>query len=309
MIRNFPAEIVNEQAIQRHFEELIEKNSTLKQNVQRVKEKRRRRRTLSQESNAATTYALSVGALERGDTPVSISLRYGETKPTPNQLENKEKNTYNREGSEDTRDLLDGDWQMQDQETRETPKEKEKSGDTEFERNEALKSVDVEAMTGHDRNSTQQPREETETNHENETEHSKKPIVIAVHVAWEVREVLDAIETYKDIEDQLEHYKQEKRLRGYRPLIWFPPLTSLIGKVVYLVLHFNKIIEGILYGGARGKLDAIRELKRKKGEQIKQVELAKERALKARGTGIVFVTFSCSAIAKVSMDSAQVTTI
>jgi hypothetical protein len=137
---------------------------------------------------------------------------------------------------------------------------------------------------------------------ESEADHDKKkPHVVSVHVAWEVRDVLAALETYKDIDDQLDHYRQERMLRGHRPLVWFPPSSSLIEKLVYLVQHFSVIMEGVIYGGVRGRLDAIRELKRKKVEQKKEVAKAKQRARAARATGIVFVTFSSSAVAKVSI--------
>lgn len=311
MIRNFPAGIVSEAGIAKHFEELIETNVDLQRSVERVRAKRRRRRTLSLDSSRRhAAAAAAASAWARGD-----EFNDGEQDPQSADAtatadgESSDASSHNSrpkgrvsfyrfaagQGDED-RSLLDADGGSEAGEGRAEVSggQAEEQGATKLgwwaRHMERRKRRAEEALA--------RAREVSES--ESEPEHDKKkPSVVSVHVAWEVRDVLGALETYKDIDDQLDHYRQERMLRGQRPLVWFPPSSTLTEKLIYLVLHFGTIVEGIVYGGVRGRLDAIRELKRKKAEQKKEVARTKQRARAARATGIVFVTFSSSVVAKV----------
>lgn len=292
MIRNFPSEIVNSESIKKHFEELIETNPLLKQDVQRVKAKRKRRRTLSLEGQAAVASALAGLDLE-------VDLNKNQVNDEIMTPSTRQSGALNYEdlmgdGVSPQEDMQHDDMRPKDQTSEETSKGKEKDF------NELDKKIDI----NHDHDGLQHKAhsrsiKENVSESESEVEQVKKPTVVAVHVAWEVRDVLNAKATLEDIEDQLQHYRREKQLHGQRPLVWFPPASSLFAKLVYLFLHFTTIMEGILYGGARGRLDAIRELKRKKVQQESEVIRAKKRAREARATGVVFVTFSSSVVAKV----------
>jgi len=272
MIRNFSASIVDEEAIKDHFQEMIERNSALKMDVQRVKEKRRRRRILSLDSQQKAARAPAFEVLSSTDSLSSAGIS-----------SDMDIGVHIDEG-----------------------KGKEKASD-----HEELPVQDQKSY-GHQRATDEEEglwvkKKEHESTDDDEagSQHENKPTVIAVHVAWEVRDVLGALEIYQDIYEQLNHYRHEKIMRGRRPLVWFPPLSSLGEKLVYLVCHFRTIAEGIIYGDGRGQLDAIRELKRRKAEQSKEVERTKERAKAARGTGVVFVTFSSSVSAKVIVNAYQ----
>lgn len=312
MIRNFPAGIVSEAGIAKHFEELIETNVDLKRSVERVRAKRRRRRTLSLDgSRHAAAAAAAAAAWARGDefnydeqdlqSADATVTADGESDASSHNSSQKGRASFYRvaagQGDED-RSLLDADGGSEAGEGRPAVSggQAEEQGATKLgwwaRQMEKRKRRAEEALA--------RAREVSES--ESEPEHDKKkPSVVSVHVAWEVRDVLGALETYKDIDDQLDHYRQERMLRGQRPLVWFPPSSTLTEKLIYLVLHFGTIVEGIVYGGVRGRLDAIRELKRKKAEQKKEVARAKQRARAARATGIVFVTFSSSVVAKVCL--------
>ncbi len=50
----------------------------------------------------------------------------------------------------------------------------------------------------------------------------------------------------------------------------------------------------------RGRVDAIEEIKKMKKEHKSRVQMLKQRAYTTRATGVVFVTFLCSVVAKAS---------
>ncbi len=253
IIRNFPANFVDDTVIKDHFESLIENNDQLKATVRKLKVKKRtrRRRSVSKEKNARNEEVIKV---EEGDEEkIEGTLKWDrnegvyfideshtehehvldeEQGESERRLVFEEPQVNGRDKGKE-RDSSDSEWEQNDEDNGSTSLSTMSDNNHNHNNNSHQENgisdkksiadtLQLENMVIHESNGISNGIPAEEGNDDGDEDEKESPVV-AVHVAYEISELISEIESYNDSKQKLEHFRNLRDTTGQRPQLWIPP--------------------------------------------------------------------------------------